>query len=157
LTFQPARSWQSSAPIGCHDYVWEQAGRPCSPATVADALDCMNRRRLAHDDRSAVLVHGDIHELNALQTSDGSYKLIDPLGLRAEPACDLGTIVRCNPDLGDDLRARTEQLASRTGVDATAIWEWGTIHRVVSGVYARSIGFQPLGDLLLAEADRLTA
>ena len=137
--------------------LWQQAGRPCSPAAVADALECLNRRRLAHQDRSAVLVHGDLHEMNALQASDGSYKLIDPAGLRAEPACDLGTIVRCNPDLGDDLWARTEQLASRTGVDATAIWEWGTIHRVVSGVYACSIGFQPFGDLLLAEADRLTA
>ena len=137
--------------------LWEQAGRPCSPATVADALECINRRRLAHDDRSAVLVHGDIHEMNALQASDGSYQLIDPVGLRAEPACDLGTIVRCNPDLGDDLWARTEQLASRTGVDATAIWEWGTIHRVLSGVYACSIGFQPFGEQLLAEADRLTA
>jgi streptomycin 6-kinase len=42
-------------------------------------------------------------------------------------------------------------------VDATAIWEWGTIHRVVSGLYSRQIGFQPFGDLLLAEADRLTA
>jgi streptomycin 6-kinase len=137
--------------------LWEQAGRPCSPATVADALECMNSRRLAHDDRSAVLVHGDIHELNALQAGDGGYKLIDPAGLRAEPACDLGTIVRCNPDLGDDLRVRTERLASRTGVDATAIWEWGTIHRVFSGVYACSIGFQPFGELLLAESDRLTA
>lgn len=137
--------------------LWQQAGRPCSPATVTDALNCMNRRRRAHDDRSAVLVHGDVHELNALQAGDGSYKLIDPTGLRAEPACDLGTIVRCNPDLGDDLRSRTQRLASRTGVDATAIWEWGTIHRVVSGVYATSIGFQPFGDRLLAEADRLTA
>jgi streptomycin 6-kinase len=137
--------------------LWERTGRPCSPATVADALDCMDRRRAAHDDRSAVLVHGDIHEMNALQASDGSYKLIDPVGLRAEPACDLGTIVRATPDLGDDLRARTERLASRTGVEATAIWEWGTIHRVVSGVYACSIGFQPFGALLLAEADRLTA
>jgi streptomycin 6-kinase len=137
--------------------LWEQAGRPCSPATVADALVCMNRRRIGHDDRSAVLVHGDVHEMNALQAGDGSYKLVDPAGLRAEPACDLGTIVRCNPELGDDLRARTAKLASRTGVDATAIWEWGTVHRVVSGVYACSIGFQPFGALLLAEADRLTA
>lgn len=137
--------------------LWEQAGRPCSPATVTDALSCLNRRRLAHDDRTAVLVHGDLHELNALQAGDGSYKLIDPAGLRAEPACDLGTIVRCDPDLGDDLWSRTERLAARTGVDATAIWEWGTIHRVVSGVYACSIGFQPFGELLLAEADRLTA
>ena len=30
------------------------------------------------------------------------------------------------------------------------------IHRVMSDVYSRSIGFQPFGDLLLAEADRLT-
>jgi streptomycin 6-kinase len=41
-------------------------------------------------------------------------------------------------------------------VDAVAIWEWGTIHRVVGGLYSRKIGFQPFGDLLLAEADRLT-
>jgi streptomycin 6-kinase len=53
------------------------------------------------------------------------------------------------------LHARAERLAARTGVDATAIWEWGTIHRVVGGLYSRSVGFQPFGDRLLAEADRL--
>jgi streptomycin 6-kinase len=136
--------------------LWEATGRPCSQRTVDDALECMDRRRRAHDDRRTVLVHGDVHDLNALQAADGTFKLVDPGGLRAEPACDLGTIVRCNPDSGDDLRARTERLAVRTGVDATAIWEWGTIHRVVSGLYSHSIGFQPFGDLLLAEADRLT-
>jgi len=136
--------------------LWEETGRACSRETVEDALECTDRRRRAHDDRRAVLVHGDIHDLNALQAADGTFKLIDPDGLRAEPACDLGTIVRCNPDSGDDLRARTERLAARTGVDATAIWEWGTIHRVISGLYCRSISsFQPFGDLLLAEADRL--
>ncbi len=136
--------------------LWEEAGRACSRATVEDALACMERRRRAHDDRSAVLVHGDVHDMNALQAADGTFKLVDPGGLRAEPACDLGTIVRCNPDSGDDLRARAERLAARTGVDATAIWEWGTIYRVTSGLYCRTIGFQPFGDLLLAEADRLT-
>lgn len=137
--------------------LWEQTGRACSPETVEDALACMERRRRAHDDHRAVLVHGDVHEFNALQASDGTFKLIDPDGLRAEPAYDLGTIIRCNPDCGDDLRARAERLADRTGLEATAIWEWGTIHRVISGLYSRSIGFQPFGDLLLAEADRLTA
>jgi streptomycin 6-kinase len=137
--------------------LWEQAGRPCTSATVANALNCMERRRDAHDDRTAVLVHGDVHEMNALQASDGSYKLIDPSGLRAEPACDLGTIVRSNPGLGDDLRKRTDHLAARTGVNATAIWDWGTIHRVVSGVYAYTINFQPFATQLLTEADRLTA
>jgi streptomycin 6-kinase len=101
-------------------------------------------------------VHGDVHDLNALQTAEGTFKLIDPVGLRAEPECDLGTIIRCNPDSGDGLRARAMRLATRTGLDATAIWEWGTIHRVTSGLYSRRIGLQPFGDLLLAEADRLT-
>jgi streptomycin 6-kinase len=137
--------------------LWEETGRACSQATVEDALACLEHRRRAHDDRRAVLVHGDVHDMNALQAANGTFKLIDPVGLRAEPACDLGTIVRCNPDSGDDLRTRAERLAARTGADATAIWEWGTIYRVTSGLYCRTIGFQPFGDLLLAEADRLTA
>ena len=136
--------------------LWEETGRACSEATVEDALACAARRRRAHHDRHAVLVHGDVHDLNVLRAADGTFKLVDPDGLRAEPAYDLGTIVRCNPDSGDDLRARTRRLAARTGVDATAIWEWGTIHRVVAGLYCRRIGFQPFGDLLLSEADRLT-
>ncbi|TCC03865.1 aminoglycoside phosphotransferase family protein [Kribbella soli] len=137
--------------------LWEETGQACSEATVEDALACLDRRRRAHDDRHAVLVHGDVHDLNVLQAADGTFKLIDPDGLRAERAYDLGTIIRANPDLGDDLHARAKRLAAHTGVDATAIWEWGTIHRVVSGLRSRQIGFQPFGDLLLAEADRLTA
>jgi streptomycin 6-kinase len=137
-------------------HLWEETGRPCSRKALEDAVACAHSRRRAHDDQRVVLIHGDVHDLNALQAADETFRLIDPDGLRAEPACDLGTIVRCNPDTGDDLYARTERLATRTGVDATAIWEWGTIHRVLSGLYSRRIGFQPFGDLLLAEADRLT-
>ena len=114
--------------------LWEDTGRPCSRATVEDAAACLDSRRRAHDERHAVLVHGDVHDLNALQAADGTFRLIDPDGLRAEPACDLGTIVRCNPGSGDDLRARAQRLATRAGVDTTAILEWGTIHRVISGL-----------------------
>ena len=135
--------------------LWEETGRACSEATIEDALACMERRRRAHDDQHAVLVHGDVHDLNVLRARDGTFKLIDPVGLRAEPACDLGTIIRCNPDIGDDLHARAKRLATRTDVDAVAIWEWGTIHRVIAGLYSRTIGLQPFGDLLLAQADRL--
>jgi len=136
--------------------LWEETGQACSRATVEDALACIERRRRAHDDRHAVLVHGDVHDLNVLQATDGTFKLVDPVGLRAERACDLGTIIRCNPDAGDDLHARAKRLATHTGVDAVAIWEWGTIPRVIGGLYSRKIGFQPFGDLLLAQADRLT-
>jgi streptomycin 6-kinase len=136
--------------------LWEELERPCSAATIDDAVECANRRERAYHRRTSVLVHGDVHEANALQTEGGTFKLIDPDGLRAEPACDLGTIVRCTPDTGDDLWVRTERLAARTGVDATAIWEWGTVHRVIGGLNSVRIGFQPFGNLLLAEADRLT-
>jgi streptomycin 6-kinase len=136
--------------------LWEELDRPCSAATIDDAVECAGRRERAYHRRTSVLVHGDVHEANALQTADGTFRLIDPDGLRAEPACDLGTIVRCTPDAGDDLRVRTQRLAARTGVDATAIWEWGTVHRVIGGLNSVRIGFQPFGNLLLAEADRLT-
>ena len=136
--------------------LWLLTGRACSRATVDDAIECAERRCRAHDDRLAVLVHGDVHDANALVAPDGTFKLIDPDGLRAEPACDLGTVLRSNPDVGDDLRARAERLALRTGVDATAIWEWGTIYRVIGGFHSRRVGFQPFGDQLLAHADRLT-
>jgi streptomycin 6-kinase len=136
--------------------LWEETGEACSRATFEDALACMERRRRAHDDRHSVLVHGDVHDFNVLRAVDGTFKLIDPVGLRAERACDLGTIIRCNPEAGDDLHARAKRLAARTGVDAVAIWEWGTIHRVIGGLYSRKIGLQPFGDLVLAEADRLT-
>ncbi|MFP3907093.1 MAG: aminoglycoside phosphotransferase family protein [Acidimicrobiales bacterium] len=136
--------------------LWEELGRPCSQETIEDAIACAERRERAHDRRRSVLVHGDIHDANALQAADGTFKLIDPNGLRAEPACDLGTIVRCNPDTGDDLLTRAERLAARAAVDVTAIWEWGTMHRVIGGLRSVRIGFQPFGHLLLAEADRLS-
>lgn len=136
---------------------WDETGHACTRATLDDALACTDRRRLAHDDERSVLVHGDVHDGNALLADDGTYKLIDPDGVRAEPAYDLGTIIRANPDCGDDLRERAERLAARTGIDAKAIWEWGTTHRVVSGLYCRIIDMQPFGDQLLAEADRLNA
>jgi len=136
--------------------LWQLTGQPCSRATIDDAIECAQRRCRAHDDRLAVLVHGDVHDGNALVAANGTFKLIDPDGLRAEPACDLGTLLRANPDVGDDLRARADRLALRTGVDVTAIWEWGTIYRVIGGLHSRRVGFQPFGDQLLARADRLT-
>jgi streptomycin 6-kinase len=54
--------------------LWEETGQACSEATVEDALACMQRRRRAHDDRHAVLVHGDVHELNVFQAADGAFQ-----------------------------------------------------------------------------------
>ena len=114
------------------------------------------RRAAAHDDARAVLCHGDLHELNALQADDGTFRLIDPEGVVAEPEYDLGVLMRNAPG-EDDLHERADWLAAATGCDRTAIWEWGTAERVLSGLWCRVVDHQPHGDKQLADAERLCA
>ena len=136
------------------EQVWEQSHRACSERVLADAIACAQRRVAAHDESSAVLCHGDLHELNALQTNHGMFRLIDPEGVVAEPAYDLGVLMRNAPG-EDDLHERADWLAAATGCDRTAIWEWGTAERVLSGLWCRVVDHQPHGDKQLADAERL--
>ena len=135
--------------------MWEELGRPCTRRAVDDAVRCAARRAAAHRDGAAVLVHGDVHQWNALQ-ADGGFKLVDPDGLLAEPEYDLGIVMREDP-LDGDLRARAHRLAGQTGLDAAAIWEWGVVERVSTGLLATRVGMQPIGREMLATADRLAA
>jgi streptomycin 6-kinase len=135
--------------------MWEELNRPCSRRTVDHALDCAERRRAAHRDASAVLVHGDLHQWNALEAGD-AFKLVDPDGLLAEPEYDLGIIMREDP-LDGDLRERARWLAETTGLDEEAIWEWGVVERVSTGLLATRVGLQPVGREMLAAADELAA
>jgi streptomycin 6-kinase len=75
---------------------WQELDRPCPEKTVDHALACAVRRAQAHRDERAVLVHGDMHPLNALQ-NDGGFTLIDPDGLLAEAEYDLGVLMRGDP------------------------------------------------------------
>lgn len=137
------------------DYIattWEATGRPCSEAAVDHALACAARRGAAHDDERALLVHGDVHQWNALRAG-GGFKLIDPDGLVAEPEYDLGVLLREDPDTPAILRTRCTGLAARTGLDPTAIWEWGVAERVATGLVCTQIGLQPVGRRMLAAAD----
>jgi streptomycin 6-kinase len=136
--------------------VWEQSGGACSERVRADAIACAERRAAAHDDARAVLCHGDLHELNALRASDGTFKLVDPEGVVAEREYDLGVIMRNAPG-DDDLEQRADWLAAETGCDRTAIWEWGTAERVLSGLWCRIVDHQPHGDRQLADAERYCA
>jgi streptomycin 6-kinase len=133
---------------------WEKVGRPCSERVIAHAIDCARRREAAHDDERAVLVHGDVHQLNALQAG-AEFKLVDPDGLLAEAEYDLGVLMRGDPVelLDGDPRERARWLAARTGLDATAIWEWGVIERASTGLHCEEIEFQPLGRQTLSAAE----
>lgn len=137
---------------------WEELDRPCSEAAVVAALTCAEHRRAAHDDERAVLVHGDVHQWNALQSGDG-WALVDPDGLLAEPEYDLGILMREDPVelLAGDPWDRARQLAERCGCDAAAVWEWGVVERVSTGLVCTAIGLQPEGREMLHAADVVAA
>jgi streptomycin 6-kinase len=132
---------------------WEELDRPCSERAVAHALSCASRRADAHREETSVVVHGDVHQWNALECS-GAFKLVDPDGLLAEPEYDLGILMREDP-LEGDLRERARWLARRTALDEDAIWEWGVVERVSTGLLGTRVGLQPIAREMLATADRV--
>jgi streptomycin 6-kinase len=143
------------------DYItatWTELGRPCSERAVDHALACAARRVAAHDDERAVLVHGDVHQWNALE-APGGFKLVDPDGLLAEAEYDLGIVMREDPAelMRGDARERSRWLARRCGLDATPIWEWGVAERVSTGLLCTSVGLQSAGREMLAAADHVAA
>lgn len=137
---------------------WESLGRPCSIQAVDHALACAGRRVNAHDDERARLVHGDVHEWNTLESA-GGFALVDPDGLLADPEYDLGIIMREDPVelLRDGPHERAHWLAARTGCDAVAIWEWGVVERLSTGLLATSIGLQPVGGQMVRAAEVIAA
>jgi streptomycin 6-kinase len=136
--------------------LWDELGRPCSERAVAYALDCADRRIAAYDEERAVLVHGDVHQWNALRSPDG-FRLVDPDGYLAEPEYDLGVLMREDPAelLAGDPRDRSRWLARRCGLDETAIWEWGVVSRLETGLVCTQVGLQPGGRQMLEAADRV--
>ncbi len=138
--------------------LWEELDHPCTERAVAHAVACAERRIAASDEERAVLVHGDVHQWNALQAGAG-FKLVDPDGLLAEPEYDLGILMREDPLelLEGDPFDRARYLAARTDLDPTAVWEWGVVERVSTGLLSAQIGLQPVGGEMLAVADRIAA
>ncbi len=130
---------------------WEDLDRPCSEKAVDHALACARRREQARRDERSVLVHGDVHQLNALQCGDG-FKLIDPDGLVAEAEYDLGVLMRGDPVellVGDPLD-RPVRLGCTPDLDPAAIWEWGVVERLSTGLLCTRIDLEPLGRHTLA-------
>ncbi|MFT3852712.1 MAG: aminoglycoside phosphotransferase family protein [Ilumatobacteraceae bacterium] len=119
---------------------WEQLGRPCSRELIDRAVRCCDERAASFDWRRAVLVHGDAHGWNTVSTGDGGHKFVDPEGLWSEPEHDLGVPMReYNAALlaGDTsrlVRLRAESLAAACDADPEAVWQWGFVERVSTGL-----------------------
>jgi streptomycin 6-kinase len=153
---------------GYIESTWPALDRPCTEPAVDYALACATRRLQAHEAERAVLTHGDIHQWNVLEaprlskhrgSEPPTFKLVDPDGLLAEAEYDLGVLMREDPvELRQgDPWARARWLARRCGLDATAIWEWGAVERVSTGLLCTMIGLQPVGREMLATADYVAA
>jgi streptomycin 6-kinase len=153
--------------------LWEELGHPCSERVVNLALRYAERRAAAFDLERCVVVHGDPHPWNALQAlaprvgAEAGFVFVDPVGFLADPAYDLGVVLRdwCTQLLATgDAEAATALarrycalLSAQTGVEETAIWEWGFLERVSSGLYCLELGIEELGRPFLQTAEMLSA
>ncbi|GGV23282.1 hypothetical protein GCM10010277_02770 [Streptomyces longisporoflavus] len=150
--------------------LWESLGRPCPERVVSQALTFAERRAAAFDPGRCVVVHGDPHPGNALRVAaprtgaGAGFVFVDPDGFLADPAYDLGVVLRdwCAELRGEDratarglVHSYCALLADRTGVDQRAIWEWGFLERVSTGLYVLGFGAEEFGRPFLDTAELL--
>jgi streptomycin 6-kinase len=133
------------------------------------AVRCAGAREAGFDPARAVLVHGDVHEHNALRVpGTGGFRLVDPSGLLSEPAHDLGVILARGVTswleqlaASDPRRARAavargcRRAGRLTGVDPRAIWQWTFTELVSTGLFVLRRGHGEAGRRFLAVADKL--
>jgi streptomycin 6-kinase len=151
--------------------VWEELGHPCAERVVEEALEYAQRRAAAFDLERCVVVHGDPHPWNALQVlaprvgAEAGFVFVDPVGFLADPAYDLGVVLRdwCGQLLAEGdpgaaaalARRYCRLLSAETGIEETAIWEWGFLERLSSGLYCLELGIEELGRPFLQTAEML--
>ncbi len=148
--------------------LWERLGQPLPERVVRQALRYADRRAAAFDLDRCVVVHGDPHPANALRVpeprpgAESGFVFVDPDGFLADPAYDLGVVLRdwCTQLTAGDAprlaRRYCGLLAAATGVDETAIWEWGFLERVSTGLYCLRFGADEIARPFLETAPLLT-
>ena len=145
-----------------HEFIsrlWPECGKAFDDSVRERALAFIETRRRSGD--HPVLVHGDAHAANALLDAEGIYRLVDPDGMVAEPATDLAVLMREWDDAlesapAEACRARCALLAELTGVDFTAIWQWGFIERVSTGLHLIELDWPDEGNRMLRIAEAIT-
>ncbi|HWA63469.1 MAG TPA: aminoglycoside phosphotransferase family protein [Caulobacteraceae bacterium] len=136
-----------------------------SDRAVRQALDFCERRRRAWDPARAVLAHADAHSMNTLADPhrEGAFKFVDPEGLYIEREYDLAIPMR---EWGDELlagdpvalgRARCRFLADRLCLDEEAIWQWGVIERLATGLLLVKLGLTDWARPFLAVSEAWAA
>ncbi|HEX6684405.1 MAG TPA: aminoglycoside phosphotransferase family protein [Candidatus Limnocylindrales bacterium] len=151
------------------EQLYPRTGYPCPPELIERALGYARRRADAFDLGACVVCHGDPHPGNVLAVpvprpgAESGYVLVDPDGFLCDPAYDLGVAVRgwerevlAAADPVALVRGWCARLSAATGVDENAIWEWGFVERVSSGLYMIAHGAPAEGREYLASAVHLS-
>ncbi|MDQ3577409.1 MAG: aminoglycoside phosphotransferase family protein [Actinomycetota bacterium] len=88
-----------------------------------------------------VLLHGDLHHHNILQSRREPWLAIDPHGLIGDPGFEVGAMLY-NPVTFDAeqlvglLPSRLEQLCDNTGLETDRVLAWGFVMAVLSEVWS---------------------
>lgn len=154
--------------------LWNRLGSP-GPAEVLDRALAFSRRRSEAFTSlvrtgSCVVVHGDAAPANVARvldprpgTEDG-FVLVDPDGFLGDPAYDLGVAVRdwCPLLLTTEnpvevLAGYCRLLGGQAGVDPVAVWEWGFLERVSTGLHVLALGARDEAEPYLRSARALLA
>lgn len=141
--------------------LWTELEYPCSRQLIDKALVFLESRLASSSLNTSVLVHGDAHNGNILRdmtTPFHTFKLIDPDGLVAEPAYDLGVLMRewideLTVDPLENGLERCAFLSEITGIDHQAIWEWGFIQSISTGLLLIKINQEEWGLKMLKVAN----
>ncbi len=138
---------------------WEKLNHPCSFQVIEQAFSYLQSREHALNPDEFVLLHGDAHGGNTLETLSGDgFKLIDPDGIFYEEAYDLGVLMRewvseYEQDPMKEGKKRCAYLHHLTGVCEQAIWEWGYLQTVSTAFVLRQIGQEKTGQQMLRVAE----
>jgi len=141
-----------------------ELGQPCAQGVLDTALMYCRDRAAAWRPENAVLAHGDPHPANVLmmaETEPQQFRFVDPDGLAIEPAYDLGVLLRAwhegldGRHAHDRGRSYARHLTTRTQVPAEAIWQWGYIERVSTGLHLMEIGEVTKGREFLVVSEAL--
>lgn len=133
---------------------WQALGKPCPLSVIRRGLACLERREEALPTSPCVLVHGDAHGNNTLACPGGGYKFIDPDGLYYDKAHDLGVLMRewmddYRPDPTTRAQQRLRFLQEQTAVPPGAIWDWGYLQTVSTGLVLLQVGQPNYGKAML--------
>jgi streptomycin 6-kinase len=174
-TVPPAATGPSAVPrdkaTGLEGLVRRLSGEmdgACSPRVLDLALLFARRRGDAFDPARTVLVHGDAAPANVLRVlsdrpgAETGFVFVDPDGFLGDPAYDLGVALRdwcpellASHDPRGLARHYSALLATHSGLDEQAIWEWGFLERVSTGLYQHAMGAPELSRPFFESAEAL--